>query len=376
MLVAHTLADAQSHGQKSSRGPLHIEKQGYFYVGGQYDDPANPTSMTGQMYVEYQVPVGYGKKGHGHLTKYPIIMIHGGGHTGTSWQTTPDGRPGWADYFLRRGWPVYVVDRPGVAKSTSFGPFGNVTSVKTAEDRFSASEKAAPSIQWPQANLHTQWPGNGSHTHGDPNFDQYYAHLSPGGTAGGEAFQVRATVALLDKIGPAILMPHSAPGPGVWRVGDMRPDLVKAIVAVEPSGPPFYEAPRFGMPGGELSQPYGISVGALTYDPPVSDPAQIGRVQQAQPDGPGLIPCWLQTEPARRLPRLAGIPIMFVLGEASYHAPYDHCTSKYLTQAGVENDFIRLADLGILGNGHISFVEKNSDRIAGVIESWLDRAMD
>jgi pimeloyl-ACP methyl ester carboxylesterase len=367
LLIAATAAQAQDDEEKSSLGNLRIERQGYFYVGGQYNDPAHPTSMTGQMYVEYQIPVKQGQN------KYPIIMIHGGGHTGESWQTTPDGRPGWADYFLKRGWPVYVVDRPGVAKSGSFGPFGNVTSVRTAEDRFSASEKASPSVQWPQANLHTQWPGNGSHTHGDPNFDQYYAHLSPGGTAGGEDFQVRATVALLDKIGPAILMPHSAPGPGVWRVGDQRPNLVKAIIAVEPSGPPFYEAPRFGMPGGELSQPWGVSAGPLTYDPPVTDPAQIGRVRQTEPDGPGLIPCWMQTEPARRLPQLARVPIMMVLSEASYHAPYDHCTSKYLTQAGVANDLVKIKDLGILGNGHIMFVEKNNLEIARVIEKWLMR---
>ncbi len=375
LLMASTAAVAQDDGKKWSLGTLQIEKQGYFYVGGRYDDPANPTSMSGQMYVEYQIPVRSGKTHDGRPTRYPIVMIHGGGHTGASFQTTPAGEPGWADYFLKRGWPVYVVDRPGVAKSTSTGAFGSPTSVQTAEDRFAAAEKADPLIQWPQAHLHTQWPGTGSHTHGDPNFDQYYAHLSPGGTGGGEDFLVRALVALLEKIGPAVLMPHSAPGPGTWRVGDTRPDLVKAIVAVEPSGPPFFEAPRFGMPGGQLTRPWGVSAGFLNYDPPVSDPSQLSIVQQAQPDGPDLIPCWLQGEPARQLPRLAEVPILFVLSESSYHAPYDHCTSKYLTQAGVPNDFVKLTDIGIFGNGHIMMVEQNNLEIAKVIEQWLVQAL-
>lgn len=369
-LTGSSLANSSSTKQDDEHGDIVIKKQGYFFVGGKYDDPSNPTSMSGQMYVEYQIPANSGDP---HVKKWPIIMIHGGGHTGESWLTTPDGREGWSDYFLRRGWPVYVVDRPGVAKSTSVGAFGNVTDVKTAEDRFVAPEKADPSVQWPQAHLHTQWPGNGTHAPGDPNFDQYYAHLSPSGTASGEDNQVAATVALLDKIGPAILMPHSAPGPGVWRVGDMRPNLVKAIVAVEPSGPPFFEAPRFGMPGGESTRPWGVSGGPLTYDPPVSDPSQINKVQETTPQGPGLLPCWKQKEPARKLPQLAKVPIAFIASEASYHAPYDHCTSQYLTQAGVPNDFIKLASLGLHGNGHIMFVEMQHLKIARIVESWLNR---
>ena len=67
--------------------------------------------------------------------------------------------------------------------------------------------------------------------------------------------------------------------------------------------------------------------------------------QQAQSAGPDLVRCWLQGTPARELPNLQGIPILIVVSEASYHAPYDHCTSEYLTQAGVKNDFVRLPEL-------------------------------
>jgi hypothetical protein len=60
-----------------------------------------------------------------------------------------------------------------------------------------------------------------------------------------------------------------------------------------------------------------------------------------------------------------------VTSEASYHASYDHCTVRYLAQAGVKTTFIRLPDVGIHGNGHMMMLEKNSDQIADVIERWL-----
>ena len=63
-------------------------------------------------------------------------------------------------------------------------------------------------------------------------------------------------------------------------------------------------------------------------------PDDIKLTRQENPDGPGLVRCFVQAEPARKLKNLSSIPIIIVLGEASYHAPYDHCTSKWLTQAG------------------------------------------
>ena len=348
-----------------SVGTLAIRSQGYFYVAGQYDNPANPTYMSGQMYVEYQIPDT--------PPKYPIIFVHGGSHTGAGWQSAPDGRPGWADFFLQHGWPVYVVDQPGRGRSTysaaAYGPLGRPTTPKSAEDRWAASEKGDRATQWPQAFLHTPWPGNGTHLHGDPIFDQYYAHLMPGIDNQEERTRV-AWMALLEKLGPSILIEHSQPGPAAWRVADTRPDLVKAIVVVEPTGPPF--APNSA---GVRTMPYGPSAGPLKYDPPVTDPSQIDIVQQAKPDGPGLQACWMQREPARKLPRLMGLNVLFVLSESSYHAPYDHCTRDYMTQAGVKSDLLHLPQRGMHGDGHLMMIEQHNLEIAGLIEEWLTRKL-
>jgi hypothetical protein len=62
--------------------------------------------------------------------------------------------------------------------------------------------------------------------------------------------------------------------------------------------------------------------------------------------------------------------------EASYHAPYDHCTVAYLNQAGVKTTFIRLDEVGVRGNGHMMMLEKNNMAIAGVMANWLDRVGD
>src|SRR5690606_11012413 len=134
-----------------------------------------------------------------------------------------------------------------------------------------------------------------------------------------------------------------------WETADARPDLVAAIVSLEPSGPPFA--------GGRL---WGPSIGPLTYDPPVDDPSELNLVQQSEPDAPDLEACRVQPEPARQLPRFEGVHVLQILSESSYHAPYDHCTAKVLSQAGVPITSIRLEDIGIHGNSHIFLVEENN----------------
>jgi hypothetical protein len=98
-------------------------------------------------------------------------------------------------------------------------------------------------------------------------------------------------------------------------------------------------------------------------------------VKEEKPDGPGLATCWKQADPARQLPNLQKMPILVLTAEASYHAPYDHCTVKYLQQAGVKPAFIRLADLGIKGNSHVMMMEKNNKEIAAVIAQWLGKTL-
>jgi hypothetical protein len=127
LLVATTAAtlDAQSAqgAQRHKRfltGPLTIEDQGSFFIGGVQkvtNYAGSPTAgapnqiTIGQMYVQFQIPQKKYRLG------WPVIMVHGSTHTGACLESTPDGREGWYPYFVRKGVPTYVVDQAGRGRS-------------------------------------------------------------------------------------------------------------------------------------------------------------------------------------------------------------------------------------------------------------------
>ena len=121
-------------------------------------------------------------------------MIYGGVHTGSTWTTEPDGKPGWAPRFAEQGWPVYVVDWPGVGRSGF----------------------------WPETL-----------------------------TTGADQV-VDALIALLERTGPAVLMGHSIGGALSFKVAERRPDLVRAIVAL---APPSMEVPSTTVPAAAPDKP-------------------------------------------------------------------------------------------------------------------------
>jgi len=336
----------------------------FFYVGGHYTGAPGSEIMTGQMYVEALRPQKTTRK-------YPLVFFHGLGQTATNWMETPDGRPGWADYFLKQGYVVYLVDQPARGRSgwdpKANGPW-QFPAVATVEQRFTASEVNG---NWPQAKLHTQWPGTGPNKgrHGDPVFDAFYASQVESLASNAETQTLIQTggSALLDKIGPAIVVTHSQAGPFGWLLADSRPTLVKSIVAIEPTGPPFQNE----VTATDAARPWGLTDIPLTYDPPAPGPTDLKKVREAQPDAPNHATCWKQADPPRKLSHLAGIPIVIVTTESSYHAYYDHCTVNYLTQAGVKSTYLRLEQQGIHGNGHMVMLEKNSDQVAAVLQKWI-----
>jgi hypothetical protein len=118
---------------------------------------------------------------------------------------------------------------------------------------------------------------------------------------------------------------------------------------------------------------YGLTDTPLVYAPAVTPESPLQFVQQEQPEAPDLVKCWRQKEPARKMVAVGDRPILYLATEASFYAPYNHCTVGYLKQAGVDVSFLKLADIGIHGNGHMMMMEKNSDAIAQVIIDWLDK---
>src|SRR6187551_1963739 len=129
--------------------PLVLARDGFMYVGGKTMPVDGREYVYGQMYVEVRIPA---KQTH----PYPIIMVHGGSMSGTNYTGTPDGREGWAQYFVRQGYAVYVVDQPGRGRSgylaESYGPW-KVPDGDGGQRRYLSQAKYK---RWPQAHLHTQ----------------------------------------------------------------------------------------------------------------------------------------------------------------------------------------------------------------------------
>ena len=326
-----------------------------FYVGGDYAETDGKRFCTGQMFVEVYEP-------RVRRHPYPVVMFHGAGQTNMNWLQTPDGRMGWADYFVSQGFCVALAEQPSRGRS-AYHPAAEGPRIfhplQIVRQRFTTDEGP-----WPQARLHTQWPKNGGDWD-DPAFRQFAAaqvEYLPSNKRSQELV-LAAGQELLDLLGPSILLTHSQAGPFGWLLADACPEKVKAIVALEPTAPPF--SPDLKSP---KAKNYGLADVPMHFEPPVQSPEDF-KLRLLPAPGPGLVDGWVLDE-ERRLPRLT-MPILTVVSEASYHAQFDHLLSYVMDQLGVRHDFVRLEDAGIHGNSHMMMLEKNNLEIADYIIHWI-----
>jgi pimeloyl-ACP methyl ester carboxylesterase len=369
------LAAAPTNGKSAAKGPLDIAEWSFFWVGVErvtLPGGSSPVVSGKQMYVEYQIP---GKVKH----PYPIVLIHGGGGQGLDWMGTPDGRRGWSTMLLEEGYKVYVVDRPGHGRSPYHpdlhGAIPRGQTLEGISSQFTPQRAKVPgrggALPAPNAKLHNQWPGTGEV--GSPELAQLVA--SQGGSFGngmGIIKESQVTIwqkngaELVDKIGPAIFMTHSAGGPFGFYVLEARPNLVKGIVVVEGAGGNvFSPQSRWGL----INLP-------VEYEPAVKDPATEIKTKRVDPTPEdaklGIQPYNIQEEPARKLKNWKDCPISIVTSEASFVLPNPGAVA-YLKQAGVNAEEIRLVDHGIHGNGHLMMGEKNNRDVLQPILDWMNK---
>jgi pimeloyl-ACP methyl ester carboxylesterase len=345
-----------------------VGREGFFYVGGEYAGPPGKEEMHGAMYVEVMVPKQIKQK-------YPIVFFHGNGQSGTVWKQTPDGRPGWSYYLINQGYVVYMVDYPARGRSPYVPDMDGKLGLRTALELEQIWTGPVPSGgEFPRKKLYTQWPSDSPKkgTMGDPVFDNFIKGQMQFVSAQAE-LAVPAGVALLDQIGsPVILITHSQGGGIGFNVADQRPKLVAGMVAIEPGGPQIgvVDTAKVAYTG-KIGNAWGITNMPMHYDPPVNSPDDLKTYLEEKSDRPDEVPCYMQKEPVHKLISLENMRILSVSAEGTYHRVFDVCIPKWLNQAGVKDEFVRLEDVGIHGNMHEMFLDRNSDVVIKFIDDWI-----
>lgn len=343
-----TLTPGSAFAAGGEAGPISLRDQGFFWVGvrsktvevpgRQGGAPSSGTAIEGQMYVGFQLPA---QKRH----PYPLVLVHGGGGQATDWMGTPDGRDGWLDYFLAAGFDVYFVDRPAHGRSPNNRGYG-------------AQLGAPPTTEFIGGTFteqSRQYPGGGASA--SKEVAVHTASSEPGPTVSNAVLKENLAE-LLDRIGPAIMVTHSAGGPSGWLAMEARPDRVKGVLAIEPA--------------------MGITdnlAALITFKPALAAGERI-ETEQLAAEGPGLSPCRLQPkDKVRTVPAFAGKPVLFVVAplSAPMFTPTVHCSVHTLNQLGANAKLARLKeDHGIDGNGHFMNEELNNGEIAKqVFIPWL-----
>ncbi len=324
LMLASSAAAAQQ--------PMAIREMGSFHVGGRKVEisgqpvkeivrvaggPTSKLDLNGtyhveQMYAQYFLVQE--RKG-----RWPILMWHGGGLTGATYETTPDGREGWRDQMIRKGWDVYVTDatergRSGFASPliwkdeavflTETDPWERfrIGPGSGSFDKDPAKRKLLPGNQFPIAS-----------------YDAFLKQIVPRWLSTDKAI-IDAYVALIDKVCPCVILAHSQGGHFAFRAAEQRPDKIKALVNVEP--------------------------------------ATSGGIENA--------------------PKLKNVPLLLVYGDYIEQDPrwvaYRKAAISYadaMKAAGGGADVVNLPEQGIKGNSHMLMMDMNSRDVLEVIAKWL-----
>src|SRR6201986_3786181 len=322
-------ASAFAEAARPAPGPLTIARQGSFFIGGRdvKSDTlstlpayaASGTITVDQMYVRYQVPVG--ERG------LPIVLIHGCCLTGKTWETTPDGRMGWGEYFVRHGHPTYVIDQVWRGRSGADASVINaVRSGKAAVDQlptvFSAGHEGAWAIF---------------------RFGKEYPQTMPG---------MRYPLAAQAEF---------------WK--QMVPDSLNSLPTPNPTVPALSELAQ--KIGGTVLMSHSQS-GIYPFQTAALDRKGIAGIVSIEP---GACP-----EPTADMTPYAGLPILVLWGDYVDEFPrwaprLKNCRAfvAAANAAGGKSEMLVMTDIGIKGNTHMLIQDDNSLHIADILIYWIGK---
>jgi hypothetical protein len=322
---------------------LVIAEQGSFAVGGTVNVAfSGETARGDHAYVQYQIPAN--------ARKYPLVMWHGGGQFSKTWETTPDGREGFQNIFLRQRFSVYTLDQPrrgragqptgrgtisvgGGGESNLFTVFRLGVWTPPAPPRF------FPGVQFPQS---------------PEALDQYFRQTVPNIGAEDRSVVVDAVVALFDKIGAAVLLTHSQSGRYGW-LTRIKASNVKAIIAYEPS--------TFVFPSDALPAETTTTTNAQVADinqPIVVTPQEFAALTKV----PIQIVYGDNIEKTTPSP-LFGIELWRVVTKRAQQFV------DLVNKRGGDASLVFLPEVGLKGNTHFPFSDLNNVEVAALLSQYL-----
>ena len=313
---------------QTPQSPLVLKAQGSFYVGGTriFSDALGTAdrtghTMVGQMYVQYMIPAGG--------NKVPLVNVHGGGLSGKVNETQPDGRMGWYEYFVRKGYPTYNVDQAARARSShDVSIFNKVRAGLEPPTALPLMNRTSEEFAWTGFRF--------GPTYGVPFPDTQFPV---------EAMQefAKQQVTTLNALLPM-------PDPNWKALSDLAIKLKGAVVMGHS------QSGRFPLEAA-LTDPTGIK-GLVALEPAGGCNATVYTDQQ--------------------ISTLATVPILVVFGDhlagTTWQAAFDNCNALItrINAAGGNAKMLYPPALGIFGNSHMLMTDKNSDQIADLILKWIE----
>jgi pimeloyl-ACP methyl ester carboxylesterase len=331
-VMAQALNDVQT-----PETPLVLKAQGSFFVGGEKVEqtqgelgdlgPGGHITVN-QMYVRYMVPQGGDDK-------VPVVMVHGATLTGKSWETTPDGRMGWDEYFVRNGHAVYVPDQVGRGRSGfNQAVFNNVRAGVAPPANLPRWLRFSDEVVWPNFRFGSK-PGA---PYEDTQFpvaavDELSKQGVPDVSFGGVPNPnptLKALSDLASQVNGAVLMGHSQSGPFPLAAALLNPAVAKGLVLIEPGGcPPNYTDEQIK------------TLAALPILVVFGD-------HRDTPTGIGIRPSW--------------------------QISFDSCQALIgrLKAAGGQAEMLAAPERSLRGNSHMLMQDKNNLQLADLILQWMD----
>jgi pimeloyl-ACP methyl ester carboxylesterase len=326
----------------AQKKPIVIEEQGSFAIGGSvvtnpgtFDPikrtPEGQTFHGDHAYVFYQIPVK--------AKKMPLIFWHGIGQFSKTWETTPDGREGFQNIFLRRGFSVYLVDQPRRGRASRGLDSARIAPIPDEQMWFNTFRVGV----WPDYFPGVQFAK-------DPEtLNQYFRQMAPNIGRFDINANVAAISALATRLGPTILVTHSHAGGQGWLTAIRNPNI-RGIVSYEPGS-------GFVFPAGEVHAQIESSAGPLqALGIPKEDFLKLTKIP--------IIIYYGDNIPAKPDPNP---------GTDGWRARLEMARKwrDAVNAAGGDVRVVHLPDIGIKGNTHFPFSDLNNVEIADLVSAWL-----